>query len=160
VIDLWDAAGPHPRTLSDVLWRQKQIQYATRTARHIESVTAKINLRYALKLLKRAKVPEVGDVLPAATDLGTDSRLDFVHIIYHPEGDQIPNSDAEFSRASIEDRRAAGYRDMRRAIEAEPWVRRERPPHLSALVHRVTPQGVVTLPEQTFAKSSSQLAAA
>jgi NTE family protein len=160
VIDLWDAAGPHPRTLRDVLWRQKQIQYATRTAHHIEAITTKINLRHALKLLKRAKAPEAGDVLPGATDFSTDNRLDIVHIIYHPDADQIPNSDAEFSRTSIEGRRAAGYRDMRRAIEAKPWYRKERPAHVGALVHRVTPQGVVTLPEHTFDPSSGQPAAA
>lgn len=160
VIDLWDATGPQPRTLSDVLWRQKQIQYATRTAHHIESITTKINLRHALKLLKRAKVPEAANALPAVTDVSTENRLDIVHIIYHPDADQIPNSDAEFSRTSIEDRRAAGHRDMRRAIEAEPWYREERPAHLGALVHRVTRWGVVTLSEQSFDKSSGQPATA
>jgi NTE family protein len=51
----------------------------------------------------------------------TERRLDIVHIVYRPSADQIPNSDAEFSRSSIAERREAGYRDMRAALAAAPW---------------------------------------
>ena len=37
LIDLWDAAGPPPETMNDVLWRAKQIQYASRTAHHVDA---------------------------------------------------------------------------------------------------------------------------
>ncbi len=36
VIDLWSAAGAAPTTMNEVLWRAKQIQYASRTAHHVE----------------------------------------------------------------------------------------------------------------------------
>ena len=65
------------------------------------------------------------------------AAADIVHIVYRPGADQIPHSDAEFSRSSIAERREAGYRDMRAALAAEPWLRQERPAHLGALVHRV-----------------------
>jgi len=77
----------------------------------------------------RGEVPD--DALP------TVRRLGIVHIVYRPGADQIPNSDAEFSRSSIAERREAGYRDMRAALAAEPWPRQERPAHLGALVHWV-----------------------
>jgi len=87
-------------------------------------------------------------------------RLDIVHIIYHPGADQIPNSDAEFSRASIAERRAAGYRDLRAAIAQEPWLRQELPAHLGALVHRVQNERVTTLPEPNLRSTSDARAGA
>jgi NTE family protein len=142
VIDLWDAAGAPPQTINDVLWRAKQIQYASRAAHQIDAVATRVNLRHAVRLLKAAGVMEAAAMPdhPAPTA----RRLDLVHIVYHPTADQISNSDAEFSRTSIAGRRAAGYRDMRAALAAEPWLRQEMPAHLGALVHRVERETVTT----------------
>jgi NTE family protein len=145
LIDLWNAEGPPPETMNDVLWRAKQIQYASRSAHHVDAVATKVNLRHALRLLKAAQVPQVAAVPDDA--VLTMGRLDIVHIVYRPEAGQIPNSDAEFSRSSIAERRAAGYRDMQAALVAEPWLRQEMPAHLGALVHRVEQERVVTKPE-------------
>ena len=141
LIDLWDAAGAPPETINAVLWRAKQIQYASRAAHQVDAVATKVNLRHAVRLLKAAGVPEAAAV-PDDPAL-TERRLDIVHIVYRPGVDQIPNSDAEFSRSSISERREAGYSDMRAALAAEPWLRQERPPHLGAVVHRVE-RGTVT----------------
>lgn len=145
VIDLWDAAGPPPETMNDVLWRAKQIQYASRTATQVDGAATKVNLRHAVRLLKAAGVADVAAV--PDDPLLTARRLDIVHIVYRPDAGQIPNSDAEFSRSSIAERRAAGYRDMQAALAAEPWRRQEMPAHLGALVHRVEQETVVTRPE-------------
>ena len=145
MIDLWDAAGKPPTGMNEALWRAKQIQYASRTAHHVDAVASKINLRNAVRLLKEAGAPQVAAV-PDDPAL-MERRLDIVHIIYRPAEDQIPASDAEFSRTSIAERRAAGYRDMSKAIEEEPWLRREMPAHLGALVHRVERGKVTTRPE-------------
>ncbi|HUB10703.1 MAG TPA: patatin-like phospholipase family protein [Acetobacteraceae bacterium] len=158
LIDLWDAAGPPPETMNDVLWRAKQIQYASRTAHHVDAVATKVNLRHAVGLLKARDLPEVAAV-PDDPVL-TERRLDIVHIIYHPEAGQIPNSDAEFSRSSIAARRAAGYRDMQAAFAAAPWLRVEKPAHLGALVHRVARQAVTTWPEPNLHTTTDRTAAA
>jgi NTE family protein len=143
LIDLWDAAGPPPETMNDVLWRAKQIQYASRTAHQVDGAAAKVNLRHAMRLLKEAEVRQ--GVVPDSPAPAMQ-RLDIVHIVYRPDAGQIPNSDAEFSRSSIAERRAAGYRDMQVALAAEPWLRQAVPAHLGALVHRVERGTVVTLP--------------
>ena len=156
VIDLWDAAGPPPETMNDVLWRAKQIQYASRSAHHVDAVATKVNLRHALRLLKAAQAPQVAAV-PAAAVPAT-SRLDIVHIVYRPEAGQIANSDAEFSRSSIAERRAAGYRDMQAALAAKPWQQQELPAHLGALVHRVEQEKVVTCPEPNLRSLSDRTA--
>ena len=46
----------------------------------------------------------------------------FCRIVYEPRRDQIPMSDAEFSRPSIADRRAAGYSDMMSCLREKPWL--------------------------------------
>jgi NTE family protein len=157
VLDLWDAAGPLPDTMNDVLWRAKQIQYASRTAHHVDGVATKVNLRHAMRLLKAARAPQVTAV-PDHPAMAMQ-RLDIVHIVYRPDTWQIPNSDAEFSRSSIAERRAAGYRDMQTALAAEPWLRQELPAHLGALVHRVEGGQVVTPPEPNLQTMTDKPAA-
>jgi NTE family protein len=158
VIDLWDAVGRPPETMNDVLWRAKQIQYASRTAHQIDAIATKVNLRHAVRLLKAAGVPEVAAV-PDDPAL-TARRLDIVHIVYRHGADQIPNSDAEFSRSSLAERRAAGHRDMLAALAAEPWLRQEMPAHLGALVHRVEGEKVITRPEPNLHTTTDTPAAA
>ncbi len=133
VIDLWSANGPAPETMEAVLWRAKQIQYATRTPLHVDWLATKVNLRHTLQLLENRGVAQ------------PEQRLDLVHIIYHPDEDQIPSSDAEFSRASIAQRRSAGLADMRRTLAEKPWRRVDKPPHVGCMVHRVTRDGVKTI---------------
>ncbi len=145
VIDLWDPTGPAPTSMNEVLWRAKQIQYASRTSHHVDAVATKVNLRHAMQMLKTAGVPEAAPV-PDDPILAA-RRLDIVHIVHRPEAGEIPNSDAEFSRSSIAARRAAGYRDMKAALDAVPWKTRQLPAHLGALVHRVENQTLTTLPE-------------
>ncbi len=137
VIDLWSASGPAPQTIDDVTMRQKQIQYATRTDRSIDSVAAKVDLAHSMRV-QAAQTGEAADQAPVA------NPIDFVHIIYHPSVDQVANSDVEFSRASIAERRAAGYADMMQAIKAAPWRGASRPNDLACAVHRVEHGRVTT----------------
>jgi NTE family protein len=118
-------------------WRAKQIRYASNTPTNVDALATKVNLRRALHLLE------------APTAKPSPQRLDIVHIVYHPDDDQIPASDAEFSRASIATRRASGLADMRRALAEQPWYRPPAAPHLGALVHRVGGGAVETLAAAT-----------
>jgi NTE family protein len=144
VIDLWNPSGPAPDTMNAVEWRAKQIQYASRTSHNIDSVAAKMNLRHVMQLLSNPDKPR------------SDQRLDLVHIIYHPGNDQIPASDAEFSRASIVERRAAGLADMRRVLAKQPWHQVEKPRHLGCMIHRVTRGEVTTLPEPNLGRMTDR----
>ena len=116
-----------------MLWRAKQIQYASRTAQHVDWLATKINLRHALQMLEN----------PGAAP--PDQRLDLVHVMYHPEEDRIPSSDAEFSHGSIAQRRLVGFTDMQRALAEKPWSRVHKSPHIGCLVHRVTREGISTI---------------
>jgi NTE family protein len=146
MIDLWPAQGAVPCTMDEVLWRQKQIQYASRTAQHIDAVATKLNLRQALHRHAAARsAGAVDPAVPSAVAL-QDGRMDIVHITYQPTADQISSSDAEFSRRSIAARRQAGYRDLRRALQEAPWFTHDKPEAVCALVHKVQAGEVTTLP--------------
>jgi NTE family protein len=147
MIDLWAAQGAVPRTMDEVLWRQKQIQYASRTAQHIDAVATKLNLRQALHrhAVAARSAGAVDPAVPSAVAL-QEARMDIVHITYHPTADQISSSDAEFSRRSIAARRQAGYRDLRRALQEAPWFTQTKPETVCALVHKVQDGEVTTLP--------------
>jgi NTE family protein len=144
MVDLWSASGPPPTTMNEVLWREKQIQYAGRVSSHIDAVVDKVNFRHALRRIKDHAPAEIASAVPDEPALMIGERLDIVHVVYHPTADEIPASDAEFSRASIAARRAAGHRDMLHAINEAPWFSEQKPAHLGALVHRVEKGAVTT----------------
>ncbi|KKD60087.1 phospholipase [Grimontia sp. AD028] len=119
MVDLWNANGELPKTMSEVLWREKEIQYASRTSEHVEALIAKRNLDHVLKtspeLVGSAQVPDV-------KTLKVGNKIDIVHITFDPLQGHIPLSDAEFSRRSIRLRRECGYNDMKQALEESPWT--------------------------------------
>ncbi|MBV7296342.1 patatin-like phospholipase family protein [Enterovibrio paralichthyis] len=119
MVDLWDSKGPLPQTMSEVLWREKEIRYASRTSEHIEALMAKRNLDYVL-----ATHPELVDSeqAPKTTKLRSGRKVDIVHITFEPLKGHIPLSDAEFSRRSIRLRRECGYEDMKQALAESPWT--------------------------------------
>jgi NTE family protein len=138
MIDLWDAHGPAPQTMDEVFWRQKQIQYASRTAQQIEATAKRRNLRHSLGLLA-SHLPDEALGKPGVRDAlaqTSKAKMDIVHIIYHPGSDQISQSDAEFSRHSIAERRTSGYADMMLALKRKPWLQ-PVPEHVGAVVHSV-----------------------
>ena len=140
MIDLWGMEGKLPTTIDEVMWRQKQIQYASRTTRHIQSVADRLNLRRHLATLHDRLPPGARDD-PAVKESRDDAyrgSMDIVHIQYVPTPDQVSSSDAEFSRRSIAARRAAGYEDLLKALERAPWRATDRATQPAAVVHRMT----------------------
>lgn len=124
MVDLWNANGELPKTMPEVLWREKEIQYASRTCEHLEALVAKKNLDHlkqaAPELIASAQVPDV-----AALKAG--QKIDIVHITFDPLQGHIPLSDTEFSRRSIRLRRECGYTDMQKALEEAPWTQADDP---------------------------------
>ncbi|MFD2177099.1 patatin-like phospholipase family protein [Veronia pacifica] len=115
MVDLWNPNGERPSNLSDVAWRQKEIQYASRAAAQIDSVVAKHNLKHL-----QAAVADSNDPSEYAKVHGRN--IDIVHITFNPFSDHTWLSDTEFSRRSIRRRSEAGYEDMKLALAASPWT--------------------------------------
>ncbi len=136
MVDLWDPVGPLPRTMDDVLERDKDIRYASRSERHIDAYRRTHNLRRAVLAMWNRLPPEARDdpELQQLAWLGCTTTMHIVHLVYQNAKYETACKDYEFSRASISEHRTAGYRDAQRALDERPW---ERPvaPYQGVVVH-------------------------
>ena len=140
MIDLWSSLGREPRNLDELRWRQNDILYASRSTHRVQALASRHNLQHALARLKmknpdsEVAVAEVSASREFRTAFGSGT-MDIVHVTYHPGGDEIPDAGSDFSRASIQARRAIGHQDMRRCLAARPWSAAARPALAAASVH-------------------------
>lgn len=123
MIDLFDARAPLPRIMDEASWRMKSIQFAGRTSHQVEQFATVWNLRQTVR--KVAKHVSATSPIAFSDEHKAEPapRLDIIHLTYQRAEHQISSSDAEFSRASIAERRADGYRDMKQALAASPWTK-------------------------------------
>lgn len=136
MVDLWDPIGPKPRTMDDVLEREKDIRYASRSQRHIAAYRRAHNLRRAVLAMWNRLPPEAraDPDLQQLAWLGCTTTMHIVHLIYQNAKYETACKDYEFSRASISEHRAAGHRDAQRALHERPWERAHQP-HQGVIVH-------------------------
>ena len=125
-VDLWSARGALPRTLSDVLERQKDIQYSSRTRRGTDSAAERQRLRLALGELI-ALLP--GKRLPAelarAFDAWTCTKvLNIVHLIYQAKSYEEQYKDYAFGPQTMREHWAAGYADMGQTLARPQCLQR------------------------------------
>jgi NTE family protein len=117
-VDLWSAQGELPRTMFEVMTRDKEIRYSSRTRAGTDQFKHLQKLRYALAGLL-GKLPEDLKSSPEAQLLGsaTDRTVyNIVHLIYRARTYEGHSKDYEFSRLSMEEHWRAGYRDARRTL--------------------------------------------
>ncbi|TNV54494.1 patatin-like phospholipase family protein [Corallococcus exiguus] len=122
MIDLFEARAPLPQNMDEASWRMKSIQFAGRTSQQVDQFATVWNLRQTSSRVTRhmsASSPLAFSDEPLAKPA---PRLDIIHLTYQRGEHQISSSDAEFSRASIAERQADGYRDMKRALATSPWT--------------------------------------
>ncbi len=136
MVDLWSASGPLPRTMDEVAWRQKQIQYASRNAQ-VETLCQNHNIRQVLQQNKAGLLAETLAVARAGMLEVPQRHIDIVHITYTPSDTESSFSDAEFSRPSIQRRRDAGKADMQQALAASPWLQTHIGAAPMARLHRM-----------------------
>jgi NTE family protein len=117
-VDLWSARGAAPRTIMDVLERQKDIQYSSRTRYGTDTIARLQKLRNALGELVR-QVPR--ERLPARLmdDLSPwmcDRVFNIVHLIYQAKRDEEQYKDYAFDPGAMRAHWASGLEDMRRSL--------------------------------------------
>ena len=117
-VDLWSARGAVPRTLPEVMTRQKEIQYSSRTRARSDQFRKEQQLRSALTKLI-SQLPENLRDTPEYALLAPESErkvYNIIQLIYqsrHAEGD---SKDFEFSARSRDDHWAAGLSDTIRTL--------------------------------------------
>ena len=117
-VDLFNAAGPMPVTMSDVLTRQKDITYSSRTRLNTDVLAANMNLQQAIADLISRLPPALRNdktVCAIQTQL-THQPIDVFHLIYRERAWELDSKDYEFSRATVNEHWEAGQRDMRTTL--------------------------------------------
>jgi NTE family protein len=132
-VDLWNARGTFPRTMTEVLTRQKEIQFSSRTragtnwlkkARQVHCAIAEL-----LPLLpEELRQSEAAKILDAVIDPHVYS---VVHLIYRPKEYEGDSKDYEFSRLSMEEHWRAGHNDATRTLRHKEIF--ERPSNLEGV---------------------------
>jgi len=134
-VDLFNARGEKPRTLSGVIERQKDITYSSRTRMNTDAIAANMNLQQAIADLIAKLPPSLRDdpSVAAVQAQLTHQPIDIFHLIYRDKPYELESKDYEFSRAAVEEHWEAGARDMRNTLA-----------HPEALRSDATVNGVTT----------------
>ena len=124
MVDLWDPTEESPRSISEALMRQKDIQYASRTREHLDDHRTMQNLRRAVDLLAQRLPPQERDhaLVRRLTGLGCARSVDIVRLIMKAAPTDDFNKDINFTRAKIAERWQAGARDAGRAFRHKSWL--------------------------------------
>jgi NTE family protein len=123
-VDLFSARGPLPRDMDDVLARQKDIQYSSRT----RLVTDYFRDRHNRDLLAKQLLAKIPD-----DQLDTDQRrlkarlahmpeATILELIYQQAAYETQAKDYEFSSASMHEHWNSGYLDTKRTLRHRDWL--------------------------------------
>mgnify|MGYP001386793651 FL=1 len=117
-VDVWSAHGEVPHNLADVVTRQKEIQYSSRTRANTDQFKRLQRARKALASLL-SKLP--ADLLASEESMtlnaiADDKVYNLVHLIYRSRHYEGHSKDYEFSRLSMEEHWRAGYHDAVRTL--------------------------------------------
>jgi NTE family protein len=123
-VDLFSAIGEIPSKFDQVLEREKDIQYSSKTRFNTLRVKELAELRTTLKRLLQKLPPELAedpDVqnLAAVSEAG---KITIAHLINRRLSHSAQTKDYEFSRATINELWAAGLDDVRRAMTKRVWA--------------------------------------
>ncbi len=128
-VQLWNAAGPLPRSVTEAMHRQKDIQYASRASSHLQRQRQLHGLRHVIGELAR-EIPAARRGDPRVRRLlaaGCTTTMHVVRLVAPRLSGEDQFKDLDFTPEGIEARRAAGQRDARRVIGAAPWTRTADP---------------------------------
>ncbi len=112
-VDLWSAEGEFPRDMAEVMTRQKEILYSSRTRANTDRFKNSQKLHHAFAVLLE-KLPDDLKNTPEAKLLASvaDHKVyNLVHLIYRARTYEGDSKDYEFSRLSMHDHWQAGYND-------------------------------------------------
>src|SRR5499425_2106659 len=132
-VDLWRARGEFPGDLAEVVTRQKEIQYSSRTRANTDQFKRLQKLRCALAAL----LDKLPDELKASEEARAlrpfaDRKLySIVHLIYRSKHYEGNSKDYEFSRLTMEEHWRAGYHDAVRTLRHDEVL--ERPDNLEGV---------------------------
>jgi NTE family protein len=117
-VDLWSARGKRPRTVLDVLERQKDIQFSSRTRFGTDTIAREQKLRNAPGQL----IESLPGTLPARLEAELrpwlcDRVFNIVHLIYQAKHHEEQYKDYAFGATAMQEHWRSGLIDMQRTLE-------------------------------------------
>lgn len=128
-VDLFSALGAMPRDMSDVLAREKEIRFSSRTRLNTNEAARHERYEKALRRLLGKLPPDLANdpdvnYLKSQDDRGAVTA---VHLIYARKPYETHSMDNEFSRLTMEEHWRAGYDDVVRTFASPQWKNRVIP---------------------------------
>ena len=122
-VHMWNNEGPEPETLWQVMGRQKEIQYASRSQSHIARQKQIHHLRHVIRELSK-RIRSAGQTDAEVRDLeswGCGTTMHVVRLIAPKVDGEDQTKDIDFTASGIRSRWRSGYEDTRRMLDAAPW---------------------------------------
>jgi NTE family protein len=112
-VDLWNARGELPRDIAEVMSREKEIRFSSRTRLNTDYMTRMQRLRRAADELLRKLPPELAQCVEAEIlrPFACERVYNVVHLIYRSKGFEDQAKDYEFSKIGMREHWTAGYHD-------------------------------------------------
>ena len=125
-VDLWSARGAMPRTMAEVMTRQKEIQYSSRTRASSDRFRQSKRMRNSLSNLLRKLPPDLKNSPEYALlePIAERAVYNLVQLVYRSKQYEGDSKDYEFSRASMEEHWRAGYHDAVRTLRHQEVLER------------------------------------
>ena len=121
-VDLWNARGALPKDLGQVLSRQKDIQYSSRTRTITDLLERAHQQRHILRELLERIPPGKHDALCAqVAEMARDERYNVVHLIYRDKVMDGHEKDYQFGRRAMLRHWQAGLADARTTLQHADW---------------------------------------
>jgi NTE family protein len=135
-VQIFPIAGPEPESIMQVMSRQKDITYASRSDSHIPRQEHIHQLRHMVRELVRMMPQEQREsaVVQEMAGYGCGTLMHIVQINATTHKNEDYLRDLDFTPGGVERRWQAGYNDTMRTLEQRPW---EKPidPMVGVAVH-------------------------
>ena len=124
-VDLFSSRGALPRDMADVLSREKDIRYSSRT----RMMTDLFKERFRTHRLLRGLLGKVPDDKLSAEERALKAscanlpEITLLQLIFEPAAYEGEAKDYEFSAASMREHWAAGLRDTQATLAHKTWIR-------------------------------------
>lgn len=123
-VDLFSSRGVVPRTMADVLQREKDIRYSSRTRMNTDQSKKIQALHAAARRLARRLPKELCDDpdLDVLLNHEPEGSVAIMHLINRCARYESNSKDYEFSRVTMEEHWSEGYRDAAFSLAHPDWV--------------------------------------
>ncbi len=123
-VDLFSAQGELPRQMAQVMTRQKDITYSSRTRQATTAFKRVLKLRAQLAdALKRVPAKQLrSGERELMNDYADSGVVNLIQLIYQGHGSQRDSKDYEFSSESLRAHEQAGYADTMATLAHPEWL--------------------------------------